>query len=161
MRHLCSSLHCVSLESWCWDALQVDRRLSNLREDQECVSNMSLGSRIRAASSSARYCAWAKERGAKQRGQQGILCAKHGWQGASRLDVVAYDMAKLCDSWRQTNPFSTLLAHHQPLKICSNLWLARTHTTNAIVHICAPSLSKGSATAGLTVPIGTFLVYSS
>jgi hypothetical protein len=59
-----------------------------MREDQECLSDLSARLGVRTADPSSRYRTSTAERGAHERYQQGVLCTEHGKQGASAFESV-------------------------------------------------------------------------
>ena len=46
MQDMCTSLHSISLVSWCPHEVQENRSVSNMFKNKECLSNVSTGFRI-------------------------------------------------------------------------------------------------------------------
>ena len=77
-----STVHNLSLEPRKRHALQDDRDLSNLRQDQERLPNVFARLGVRPTHASARHSLGVAERSTYERREQGVLRAEYGGQGA-------------------------------------------------------------------------------
>ena len=87
MWDMCSTVHDLPLEPWKRHALQDDRNLSNLRKDQERLSNLFARLGVRTTYASARHGLGAAERSTDERREQGVLRTEYGGQGMSRVEI--------------------------------------------------------------------------
>lgn len=83
MWDLCASVYGLQVEPWSRVESEVDCSLSDLREDQEYLSDVSLGFGVWAAGSGQRYRFGNQDRGADERNQSRVLCTEYGGQGMS------------------------------------------------------------------------------
>ena len=83
MWDVCPTVHDFPLEPRERHALQDYRDLSNLREDQERLSDVFARLGVRTSYASARHSPGAAKRSTHERREQGVLRAEHGGKSVS------------------------------------------------------------------------------
>ena len=76
-----STFHRLPLEPGQRHALQVDRHLPDLRQDQERLPDVSFGSGVWVADAGQGYGACDQVADADERYQQGVFRTEYGWEG--------------------------------------------------------------------------------